>query len=139
MATDYTAEEARKVIADRARVSANGGVMEKLDQAWDEINALGGSGNSTNLYDDGVCKTVERALDIIERLGGMDPKLRPAPQIKRCKACDGTGYFMTEEELSAPDNILFPVGGPSDECKVCDGTGYVDAAEAPSHLRGAQP
>jgi DnaJ-class molecular chaperone len=58
------------------------------------------------------------------------------PQVKRCKACDGTGYFMTEEELSAPETILFPVGGPADECKVCDGTGYVDVASAhprPNH------
>lgn len=56
------------------------------------------------------------------------------PQIKRCKACDGTGYFMTEEELSAPDTILFPVGQPADECKVCGGTGYVDIAETSSAL-----
>lgn len=54
-------------------------------------------------------------------------------QIKRCKACDGTGYFMTEEELSAPGTILFRVGGPADECKVCDGTGYVDSAVSRPH------
>lgn len=51
------------------------------------------------------------------------------PQIKHCKACDGTGYFMTEEELTAPDSILFHVGRPADECKICGGTGYVEPKE----------
>lgn len=50
--------------------------MEKLDQAWSEINALGGSDVQDNSYDQGIVDTVKRALDIIETLGGIDPKQR---------------------------------------------------------------
>lgn len=52
--------------------------MEKLDQAWEAINALGGSKMYAVGYDLGICDTVERALEIIEALGGMDPKQRKA-------------------------------------------------------------
>jgi hypothetical protein len=48
----------------------------KLDQAWEEINALGGTSYASS-YDHGIHDTVERALEIIEALGGMDPKQRP--------------------------------------------------------------
>jgi hypothetical protein len=50
--------------------------MEKLDQAWEAINALGGADVQDNSYDQGIVDTVKRALDIIEALGGMDPKQR---------------------------------------------------------------
>lgn len=50
--------------------------MEKLDQAWEAINALGGAPAQNNSYDQGIVDTVTKALDIIEALGGMDPKQR---------------------------------------------------------------
>lgn len=42
-----------------------------LDAAWEEINALGG--RPANEYERGVCDTVSKALEVIERLGGQDP------------------------------------------------------------------
>lgn len=50
--------------------------MEKLDQAWEEINTLGGREDQTNSYDQGIVDTVGKCLEIIENLGGMNPKLR---------------------------------------------------------------
>jgi hypothetical protein len=50
--------------------------MEKLDQAWQEINALGGRDDQDNSYDQGIVDTVRKALEIIEALGGMDPSER---------------------------------------------------------------
>lgn len=50
--------------------------MEKLDQAWEAINALGGRPEQDSSYDQGIVDTVTKALDIIEGLGGMDPKER---------------------------------------------------------------
>jgi hypothetical protein len=44
-----------------------------LDQAWERINALGGT---TKEYDDfgrGINHAVDQALAIIEELGGSDP------------------------------------------------------------------
>lgn len=57
-------------------MTVNTGVQGMLlDKAWDEINALGGS-KDIGGYDLGICDTVEKALEIIEALGGMDPKQR---------------------------------------------------------------
>lgn len=56
----------------------NTAAVEKLDQAWEAINALGGSSEQNNSYDQGIVDTVDKALAIIEVLGGMDPKRRNA-------------------------------------------------------------
>lgn len=48
--------------------------MEKLDQAWEEINALGGTGSTAEEL--AFIHGIERALEVIESLGGMDPKQR---------------------------------------------------------------
>lgn len=49
-----------------------------IDQAWNEINALGGSQYQDNSYDQGIVDTVRKALEIVEKLGGMGPKQREA-------------------------------------------------------------
>ncbi|MDB5584852.1 MAG: hypothetical protein JWR80_10028 [Bradyrhizobium sp.] len=55
--------------------------MEKLDQAWDKINTLGGRDVQDNSYDQGIVDTVRKALEIIEALGGMDPKQRQLARV----------------------------------------------------------
>jgi hypothetical protein len=50
-----------------------------LNEAWAEINALGGYAEEGDKFGEGVNYTVERALFIIEKLGGRDP-LRPLDQ-----------------------------------------------------------
>lgn len=50
--------------------------MAKLDQAWAEINALGGVIDRTVPYDVGYDSAIGKALEIIEKLGGMDPAER---------------------------------------------------------------
>ena len=52
--------------------------MEKLDQVWDAVNVLGGRPDQDNSYDQGWADAIAKALDEIEKLGGMDPKLRPS-------------------------------------------------------------
>jgi hypothetical protein len=47
---------------------------DKLDRAWEAINALGGSGSTPEEL--AFVYAIERALDEIEALGGMDPKQR---------------------------------------------------------------
>lgn len=53
-----------------------------LDQAWDMINAEGGA--STNDYERAFNDGIGKALEVIERLGGMNPSLRDAsPMVRR--------------------------------------------------------
>ena len=49
-----------------------------LDQAWHEINALGGIVRYLGGYDQGFCDAIGKALEIIEKLGGDDPLKRKA-------------------------------------------------------------
>jgi hypothetical protein len=62
----------------RAALAAllRGLAQQPLDQAWDRVNTLGGSQWQDNSYDQGTVDTVAKALEIIEALGGMDPKTR---------------------------------------------------------------
>lgn len=46
--------------------------ISELDEAWERINALGGTG-ARNDFDSGVIHAVGQALLIIEELGGKDP------------------------------------------------------------------
>ena len=48
----------------------------KLDVAWEEINALGGYYDEDDEYGRGFNEAIGHALDIIERLGGVDPATR---------------------------------------------------------------
>lgn len=51
--------------------------MNKLDQLWAEVNALGGILDSDkDEYGRGINETVGVVLDMIEKLGGVDPALR---------------------------------------------------------------
>jgi hypothetical protein len=50
--------------------------ITKLDMAWEAINALGGSSEQNNSYDQGAVDVIAKALEAIEVLGGMDPKQR---------------------------------------------------------------
>ena len=50
--------------------------LSKLDQAWAEINALGGDLGKPDSYTDGFAHAISMALAIIEKLGGMDPQKR---------------------------------------------------------------
>jgi hypothetical protein len=47
--------------------------ITKLDLAWEAVNALGGSREQNNSYDQGHVDAIARALEEIERLGGEDP------------------------------------------------------------------
>ena len=47
-----------------------------LDKLWDEINVLGGRSEQDSSYDQGIVDTVTKVLEIVEKLGGMDPKQR---------------------------------------------------------------
>jgi hypothetical protein len=48
----------------------------KLDLAWERINALGGSDQQNNSYDQGWVDAIGKALEAIEKLGGSDPLLK---------------------------------------------------------------
>ena len=50
--------------------------MAKLDQAWAKINAQGGEIDRAVAYDRGYVRGIGDALEIIEKLGGMDPAKR---------------------------------------------------------------
>jgi hypothetical protein len=43
------------------------------DLAWERINALGGSPQQNNSYDQGFVDAITQALNVIEALGGSDP------------------------------------------------------------------
>lgn len=59
----------------QALVSASAvGAVKPLDQAWEAINTLGGSGSTPEEL--AYVYGIECALDEIEALGGMDPKQR---------------------------------------------------------------
>ena len=63
--------------ADQAAYDAGLRVgLAKLDQAWVEINAQGGVIDRTVPYDVGYNSAIGKALEIIEKLGGMDPAER---------------------------------------------------------------
>jgi hypothetical protein len=47
-----------------------------LDNAWDRINALGGTSSARDDWSAGYNSGVDAALLIIEELGGMDPLIR---------------------------------------------------------------
>lgn len=44
-----------------------------IDLAWEAVNALGGSAEQNNSYDQGMVDGIARALEAIEKLGGKDP------------------------------------------------------------------
>ena len=50
--------------------------MANLDQAWEEINALGGVIDRAVPHDVGYDSAIGDALEIIEKLGGVDPLIR---------------------------------------------------------------
>ena len=52
------------------------GLLATLDLAWDRINALGGYAAPHDDVGTGFNYAVEKALEIIEELGGMDPGAR---------------------------------------------------------------
>ena len=47
-----------------------------LDQAWHEINSLGGTFLEQDLVAKGYCEAISACLAAIEKLGGMDPLQR---------------------------------------------------------------
>ena len=47
-----------------------------LDQAWHEINSLGGTFEEEDLAAKGYWEAIDACLTIIEKLGGMDPLQR---------------------------------------------------------------
>jgi hypothetical protein len=49
-----------------------------LDQAWADINALGGPGRPSDPYDLGYAEALDAALEAVERQGGMSPDRRRA-------------------------------------------------------------
>lgn len=51
-------------------------IQNAMDIAWERINALGGYVAPGDRRGEGVNWTVERALNIIEELGGTDPLRR---------------------------------------------------------------
>lgn len=53
-------------------------IQNALDLAWERINALGGFADPDDKRGNGVNWAVERALNIIEELGGKDPLSRGA-------------------------------------------------------------
>lgn len=53
--------------------------VNPLDQAWDKINALGGSDMQNNSYDQGWVDAVARALEVIEEFGGSNPAIKREP------------------------------------------------------------
>lgn len=55
--------------------------ITNLDLAWEAVNALGGTGEQDNSYDQGHVDAIAKALEAIEKLGGEDPlPKRAAPQ-----------------------------------------------------------
>jgi hypothetical protein len=50
-----------------------GADIPKLDLAWEAVNALGGSDQQNNSYDQGFVDAIQKALEAIEKLGGRDP------------------------------------------------------------------
>jgi hypothetical protein len=50
----------------------------KLDQAWAAINALGGTPTPGDAESSGFVYGIDKALEVIEELGGMDPLKRKA-------------------------------------------------------------
>lgn len=72
--TDTPRDYEPAAIEARARAREESGFWESpLDQAWERINALGGSIRVPNDYEQGYVHAVEQALLIIEELGGSDP------------------------------------------------------------------
>ena len=47
-----------------------------LDQAWENINSLGGA--PTDEYERGFNDAIGEALEVIEKMGGMNPDIRSA-------------------------------------------------------------
>lgn len=50
--------------------------MGELDRLWGQVIALGGSAEDGDEYGRGINETVGVVLDMIEKLGGMDPRKR---------------------------------------------------------------
>jgi hypothetical protein len=44
-----------------------------IDLAWETVNALGGSAEQDNSYDQGFVDAIGKALEAIEKLVGKDP------------------------------------------------------------------
>ena len=74
-------ELTREVYIAIARKCCNGLNSEAeanwaLDQAWHEINSLGGTFLEQDLVAKGYCEAISACLVVIEKLGGMDPLQR---------------------------------------------------------------
>ena len=64
--------------ADFAEQYADHEVVAMLDQAWDEINVLGGSYHTPHPFGAGYNKAIADALELIEKLGGRSLAQRQA-------------------------------------------------------------
>jgi hypothetical protein len=51
-------------------------IIRALDDLWLKVNALGGVPDPDVAYDVGYVTAISRALDLVERCGGMEPRLR---------------------------------------------------------------
>lgn len=77
-------------------------MIPKLDLAWEAINALGGYVAPGDLEGAAFSKAIDKALEVIEELGGKDP----AQQRARERSLPGRGG-PTEAE---PDRPLLQAG-----------------------------
>ena len=72
--------EAEKLIASAKALldetAQPAGREAALDEAWHLINAEGGVPSQGHIEDEAHCRAIGVALDIIEKLGGMDPLQR---------------------------------------------------------------
>jgi hypothetical protein len=48
-------------------------MTDKLDAAWEAVNALGGTVREVDAHGAGYVEAINHALDEIEKLGGIDP------------------------------------------------------------------
>lgn len=69
-------------------------IQNALDMSWERINALGGYAAADDKRANGVNWTVERALEIIESLGGCNPQRRRELERPTCDcAAETTGKW----------------------------------------------
>ena len=73
---------ARLIAAAPALLAENRKLREALDQAWLRINAEGGYVHPDDAVGQARSAMIDKALEIIEDLGGMDPLARAALEEK---------------------------------------------------------
>jgi hypothetical protein len=93
--------------------------IAKLDQAWEAINVLGGSPEQNNSYDQGFVDAIVKALDEIEKLGGMDPKQRAStlstPVLKATQnVAEGDPSVMPDSAGAGTFDLERVTNGPSE-------------------------